>query len=172
MNEPTAASLRPGADTATLDAEARRRLAQVQRTARLLDSQFRFPGTNRTFGLDPLIGLIPGIGGSAGLVLSTMLIVQAIRAGARPPTVIRMVAIAGADAVISTIPVIGTVADFVIKANQRNARILAAQALEPDRTTEQSRRMILLTALTTVVAVFLLAGMAIVGLTLLLQALF
>lgn len=122
------------------------RLASVWQLAELLDSRFRVPGTSRTFGLDALVGLIPGIGGGAGLVLSGLVILRAIRAGAQVPTVVRMLGIAGLDAAVGSVPVLGSAWDFVFKANVRNARILQAQALDPQRTAAESRRVVALAA--------------------------
>lgn len=150
---------------AGLDPASRRRLDRVQRMAKVLDSQFRVPGTSRTFGVDALLGLVPGVGAGAGLVASVALIVQAVLAGARVPTVARMLLIATGDALVGAVPVVGTLADFVIKANQRNARIVTSQALQPDRTTEESRRVVVTTLLVAaglLVAVVLVAVLAVV----------
>ena len=166
------ASANPWATRAGLDPAGRERLARVQRLAKLLDSQFRVPGTSRTFGVDAVLGLVPGIGGSAGLVLSVGLIVQAIHAGARPATVARMMGIAGVDALIGTIPVLGTVFDFVFKANERNTRVLASQALQPDRTTKDSQRLVATTVLGAIALVLLVLVVAVVGVVLLLRAVF
>ncbi len=143
------------------------RLAPVWSLAELLDSRFRVPGTTRTFGVDALVGLIPGVGGSAGLILSALVILRAIRAGARPLTVVRMVGIAGLDAVIGSIPLLGSVVDFTFKANERNARILAAQELDPDRTAAESRRIVVLVAVLVLavgVALSVLAVLAVIAL--------
>lgn len=162
----------PWTTRAGLDPAGRQRLARVQRFAKLLDSQFTVPGTSRTFGVDAVLGLVPGIGSSAGLVLSVGLIVQAIHAGARPVTVARMMGIAGVDALVGTIPVLGTVFDFVFKANERNSRVLASQALQPVRTTKDSQRLVATTILAAIALVVLVLVLAVVGVVLLLRAVF
>lgn len=98
---------------------------QMEDLARLLDSRFRFPGTERRFGLDGMLGLVPGVGDAAGLALSSGVIVQAIRSGARGATVGRMVLNVAVDAVVGAIPVLGSVFDFVFKANTRNVALLS-----------------------------------------------
>lgn len=154
---------RPGAPLppalAELDGPDRARFRQVRRLSRVLDSQFPLPGTDRRFGVDAVLGLIPGIGGAAGLVLSAIVIVQGIAIGARPATVVRMVANAGVDAALNAIPVIGWVGDVLFKANERNVALLATHALEPDRAEADSRRLLLL-ALIGVVGVVLLVALA------------
>jgi len=111
---------------------------QMEDLARLLDTQFRLPGTNRRFGLDGLLGLVPGIGDAAGLALSSGVIVQAVRSGARGATVGRMVLNVALDAVVGAIPVLGSVFDFVFKANTRNVALLADHIDDPSGTRERS----------------------------------
>lgn len=148
------------------------RLAPVWELAELLDSRFRVPGTSRTFGVDALVGLVPGIGGGAGLVLSGLVILRAIRAGARVPTVVRMLGIAGLDAAVGSIPVLGSAWDFVFKANVRNARILQAQQLDPERTAAQSRRVVALAVAGVIVVALAVTALTIAAVVWLLRTLF
>lgn len=135
---------------------------EVRRLASLLDSQFRIPGTQLRFGLDALIGLIPGIGDVAGLVLSTGLVVQAVRLGARGATVVRMVLYVVLDATIGAIPVLGSVFDFFFKANIRAVNLLADHAEDPERTREESGPAVWRTILG-VVGAALLIGLLLLG---------
>lgn len=113
--------------------------AQTERLARLLDSQFRVPGTRMRFGVDGVLGLLPGVGDAAGLALSTMVIVQAVRLGARGSTVARMVLNVVLDSVVGTIPLLGSVFDFAFKANNRNIALLQRHELDPHATEAESR---------------------------------
>lgn len=113
--------------------------ASTERLARLLDSQFRVPGTRVRFGVESVLGLVPGVGDAAGLALSTAVIVQAVRLGARGSTVARMVLNVAVDAVVGSIPLLGSVFDFVFKANNRNVALLQRHGLDPDRTRAESR---------------------------------
>ncbi len=94
------------------------------RLAALLDSKFEIPALKLRFGLDPLIGLIPGIGDTISLVLGMLIVFDARRLGARKRVLGRMVWNLTVDWVIGTIPLIGDVADFFIRPNQANAELL------------------------------------------------
>ena len=56
-----------------------RSLENLRRIAHLFDAQFRVPGTEIRFGIDPLIGLVPGIGDLASPFLTMAMIWQATR---------------------------------------------------------------------------------------------
>lgn len=99
-------------------------LARLESSARLLDSQFRIPFTRIRFGLDPLMGLLPGIGDAAGLVLSLYLMVEAVRLGAGTRQVTRMAGNVLLEFVIGIVPIVGDLFDFAWKANDRNAALL------------------------------------------------
>lgn len=116
--------------------------AQTERLARLLDSQFRVPGTRLRFGIDGVLGLLPGVGDAAGLALSSMVIVQAVRLGARGATVARMVLNVAIDTVLGAVPVLGSVFDFAFKANNRNVALLQRHELDPVGTAAASRRSV------------------------------
>lgn len=124
----------------------------VEVLARLLDSQFRVPGTNRRFGIDGLLGLVPGVGDAAGLALSAGVIVKAIGLGARGATVGRMVTNVAIDAVVGTIPLLGTIFDFVFKANNRNVALLERHTVDPETTRAESRTAIRRTIIGAIVA--------------------
>ncbi|GAB3294946.1 DUF4112 domain-containing protein [Hymenobacter tenuis] len=100
------------------------RLRWVERISHLLDSQFRVPGTNWRFGLDPLMGLIPVVGGLPSLAVSGALILTMMRHGASGQLVVRMAFNVLLDTLIGAIPVLGNIFDFAYKANNRNVRLL------------------------------------------------
>ncbi len=103
------------------DAQALRRL---ERIARLLDSEFRLPGTRFRFGLDGLIGLVPGIGDAAGFAISSYIVLEAWRLGAPAPILMRMIANLVVDGAVGSIPVAGDLFDLAWKANKRNLNLL------------------------------------------------
>ncbi|PVY75810.1 uncharacterized protein DUF4112 [Tamilnaduibacter salinus] len=105
-------------------------LARIDRYARLLDSQFRVPFTRIRFGLDPLIGLLPGIGDLAGFGLSLYLIVEAIKVGAGSKLVTRMLGNVLVEFVVGLVPVAGDAFDLFWRANDRNAAMLRAHLHE------------------------------------------
>jgi uncharacterized membrane protein len=136
---------------------------QVRRAAHVLDNLFRVPGTRRRFGVDALIGLVPGVGDAAGLALSSAVILQAIRLGARGATVGRMVLYAGLDALIGTIPIVGSVFDFAFKANSRNIALLERHTTDPAATAATSAKVLRRTVIGALVALVLI-GLAVLAL--------
>jgi len=99
-------------------------LARLERFARLTDSRFRVPLTRIRFGIGPLVGLVPGVGDVAGLVLSLYLIQQARQIGAPRSLQLRMLGNGLVDAVGGTLPVAGDVFDVFYRANNRNVILL------------------------------------------------
>lgn len=92
--------------------------------ARLLDTAFRIPGTNIRFGLDGILGLVPGVGDVAGAALSGYVILTAARAGAPNTLLARMLANVGLDALVGAVPLLGDLFDVAFRANVRNAALL------------------------------------------------
>ncbi len=80
-------------------------------------------GGGYTIGLDPLIGLIPGLGDVIGALVSGVIVVQAHRAGVSRSTIARMTANIAIDAAIGAIPVAGDLFDFTFKANSKNLEL-------------------------------------------------
>ncbi|MDR4513872.1 DUF4112 domain-containing protein [Nitrosomonas sp.] len=115
---------------------------KLNRLAWLLDNSIRIPGTDIRFGLDGLIGLIPGFGDAIGAVISTHILNQAAQMGAPKSLLIRMGFNIGLDALLGIIPVIGDLTDFVFKANHRNVQLLNAYLEKPGKITMHSRLFI------------------------------
>jgi hypothetical protein len=112
---------------------------KLNRLAWLLDSTFRIPGTQIRFGLDGLIGLIPGIGDAAGAVISSHILTQAAHMGVPKPILLKMAFNIGLDAILGIIPVLGDVSDVMWKANQRNVKLLNDYLEQPEKTVVHSR---------------------------------
>ena len=110
---------------------ANSRLAQARALAKLLDRAFRIPGTNITFGLDPILGLIPGGGDLAGAVFSGWLIMLGSRMGLPRHILMRMIANVAIDTVGGSIPIIGDLFDVAWKSNIRNLELLEQFANSP-----------------------------------------
>ena len=102
----------------------------IRRWARLLDSQFRIPGTSLTFGLDPIIGLIPGVGDLVGPIFGVLVVAHAWRMRVPKIVIARMLVNAGLDAILGLIPLIGDAVDVFWKANQANVQLLERHAFE------------------------------------------
>lgn len=89
-----------------------------------MDSQFRLPGTNFRFGLDPILNLVPVLGDVSGFVISSALLLSMVKHGVSRKVVIIMVLNILVDAIIGGIPLIGQIFDFYFKANSRNLKLL------------------------------------------------
>ena len=112
---------------ADLPAASRRRREispAVRATVELLDQRFRIPVLGVRFGMDAILGLIPGFGDLLGMALGYGLVVEAIRLRARWRVVARMIWNLGMDALIGAIPIVGDVYDFFSHANRRNLELL------------------------------------------------
>jgi hypothetical protein len=105
-----------------------RTLAALRKWSVLLDSAFRVPGTNLTFGLDPILGLIPGLGDLTSPLFAALLLLHAVRMRIPRVVQVRMLMNAILDVLIGLIPVIGDLFDFGWKANVRNLALLERHA--------------------------------------------
>ena len=92
--------------------------------AHLMDRAFRVPGTNFRFGLDPILGLIPGAGDTIGGVISVLLLTQGLKAGAPKVVIARMALNIFLNTTIGAIPVVGDAFSFWFKSNTRNQELL------------------------------------------------
>jgi hypothetical protein len=105
--------------------------SRVRALARLLDDAVRIPGTDVRVGLDPVLGLVPGLGDLAGAALSGYIVVASARLGAPTPVLARMVLNIAADAIIGGIPLLGDLFDAGWKANARNSALLDRHLADP-----------------------------------------
>ena len=104
------------------------RLDSLRRWAVILDSLFQVPGTSIRFGLDAIVGLIPGLGDMASPIYTALILLEGLRR--RVPAVVqaRMVLNAALDMGIGLVPVLGDLADVAWKANLRNLALLERHA--------------------------------------------
>ena len=102
----------------------------IERLAKWLDSRFLIPGTNIRFGIDPVMSLFPIVGDLMTYVVSGMLIYTMYNEGASGKVVIKMILNSTLDAIIGTIPLVGTVFDIFYRANDRNVRLLKEHYFE------------------------------------------
>ena len=108
---------------------ADQRLEGLRRLARLFDSAFRVPGTNLTFGLDPILGLFPGLGDLASPILTLLILWHAVAVRVPKIVLLRMVLNALIDAGLGVVPVVGDAFDFAWKANDWNLSLLERLAV-------------------------------------------
>lgn len=100
------------------------KLKWVNHMVKLMDNQFRLPGTNFRFGLDPILGFLPVAGDLASFGVSAMLVMTMARHGASGKLVALMLVNIALDTLIGSIPILGNIFDFFFKANERNVRLL------------------------------------------------
>lgn len=105
-------------------------LARLDRLAWLLDTSIVIPGTRWRFGVDPLLGLIPGAGDIAGAALSGYIVFEAWRLGVSPAVLARMIVNVAADTLVGAVPIAGDVFDAWWKANRRNVDLLRRHLTE------------------------------------------
>ena len=99
-------------------------LERVRVVTQLLDAAVRVPGTEFRIGLDPILSILPIAGDAAGAVLSLYPVFEAVRLGASWRTLATMLALVAVDAVVGSIPVLGTVFDALWRANEWNCSLL------------------------------------------------
>jgi hypothetical protein len=98
--------------------------------ARWMDSKFVIPGINFRFGLDGLLGLIPGVGDLSTFAVSGYLVLLMAKNGASGYVLSRMIFNIVIDAALGAIPVIGDAFDFVHKANTKNMKLMREYYVE------------------------------------------
>jgi len=114
--------------TITIISDKDAELARIERVAVLLDSKFIIPGTDVRFGLDSLVGLLPGIGDLIGLLAGFYVIHLLNRLDLPRWTRLRMLWNIAIDTLGGIFPVIGDIFDVAFKANMKNIA-LARRAL-------------------------------------------
>ena len=106
--------------------------------ADLFDQAFRVPGTSWRFGLDAIIGLIPGAGDLVGSLVGLYGILVARQLGAPASIQGRMLLNLGIDALVGAVPFLGDLFDFAFKAHVRNRVLLERWLQQPHRTQRAS----------------------------------
>ncbi len=98
-----------------------------------MDQFLRFPGTKFRFGLDPIIGLLPGIGDAASAIISALALVHAARYRLPKILLTRMAMNILINELVGIVPVLGDAFSFWFKSNVRNYELLRRYAAAPER---------------------------------------
>ena len=101
----------------------------------LLDDFIRIPGTPIRFGLDGIVGFVPGVGDILGGLASTIIIIAAWVRGVRYVILARMVLNVLIETAVGSIPVFGNFFDIAWRANRRNYKLLEGSIADPRRHT-------------------------------------
>jgi hypothetical protein len=111
---------------------------RLDRLAWYLDNSIQVPGLNVRVGIEPLVGLIPGIGDIIGAIMSSYFLSEAVRLGAPKSVLLKMAYNIAVDALVGALPILGDLFDLAWKANARNARILGDYLADPRETVVSS----------------------------------
>lgn len=142
----------------------------LERLGWLMDDLFRVPGLGWRFGLDALIGLIPGFGDTATSLVSFYILVAAVRHRVPKITIARMAVNLALDYVIGSLPLVGDLFDAWWKSNQKNVALLKERAtVSGDDAREGRLSDWLFVGMIIVGLIGLAVGSAFVGFYLLLQ---
>ncbi len=123
---------------------AQRALTRYTLITHVLDQAARVPGTSFRFGLDPIIGLIPGFGDAVTALVGLYGLVVARQLGAPVSIQLRMLWNLGLDTIVGAIPLFGDLFDFAFKANTRNRVLLERWLISPHTTHRTSALLMLL----------------------------
>lgn len=136
---------------------------ELETIARWMDSVFEIPGVGLKFGLDSILGLVPGLGDTVTSVVSLYILKAAHRHGVSRVTMTRMTANILMDYVIGSVPVLGDLFDVYWKANQANVKLLR-QHIDANPSAAKTLRKsdwLFFAGLTAVVLVFLVGSLTI-----------
>lgn len=142
--------------------QAAPRTSESQRTtssivASLMDDFIRIPGTDIRFGLDPILGLFPGLGDTVASLVGVAIIGEASRHGVSRMALVTMALNILANAAVGSIPIVGDAFSIWFKSNRRNHDLLQkalSKAISPVEREQAVRRARLF-------AVFLITGVII-----------
>ncbi len=114
-------------------------VATAEFLAKILDTTVKIPGTPFYLGLDPLLGLIPGIGDMIANLIGTVILVLAARLHVPQVVMMRMSLNLLINGTIGAIPILGDLFSIWFRSHARNADLLRRAATQPYRETQQAR---------------------------------
>lgn len=135
-------------------------LTRARALARVLDDLVRIPGTRIGIGIDPIIGLLPGVGDMIGGALSGYIILVAAQEGAPTSVLMRMLGNVALDSLVGSVPLLGDLFDVGVKSNRRNVGLLERYLESPRQTRAASRGVV---ALVLLAVALLVAAMVTLG---------
>lgn len=102
--------------------------------AEWLDQRFTIPGTSIKIGLDPILGLIPGIGDAVANLAGSAILLIAAQYQVPKIVLLRMGLNVALNAIIGAIPVFGDVFSIWFRSNAKNAQLLERYVSDEERT--------------------------------------
>lgn len=118
-------------------------LKRLRSFSHTLDNLFRVPGTELRFGIDPILGFVPGAGDATTGAVAAYAIVVAQRHGAPAVVLARMAFNVFVDSLLGTIPFLGDVFDFGWKASTKNVALVEKYVLDPRPVSRSSKWFVL-----------------------------
>lgn len=125
----------------------------------VMDNLIRVPGTNFRVGLDPLIGLLPGLGDSGTALVSAGILLQAATQGVPKIVLTRMALNVLINSAFGAVPVVGDAFSIWFKSNARNHQLLVRHSLGQKHSTRSDWAFVI--GLLTVLAACVVASVAI-----------
>jgi hypothetical protein len=119
---------------------------RIELLSYLLDHRFQGPWGMK-FGLDGVLGLIPGVGDLVTTGLSIYILTLAASLGAGPSLLVRMGLNIFIESIVDLIPIVGNVFDFYWKSNIKNVELLRRHLKSPVREAIKSRVILALISL-------------------------
>ncbi|MBH0202334.1 MAG: DUF4112 domain-containing protein [Nitrospira sp.] len=103
--------------------------------AKVMDTTIRIPGTSWYIGLDPLLGLIPGIGDALANLIGTIILGLATRLQLPRIVLARMSLNLLINGTVGAVPIVGDLFSIWFRSHTRNAALLREAAVKSDRET-------------------------------------
>lgn len=126
-------------------------VAMAEFLAKILDTTVKIPGTPFYVGLDPLLGLIPGIGDMIANLIGTIILILAARLRVPQMVITRMSLNLLINGTVGAIPILGDLFSIWFRSHARNAELLRRAATQPYRETQQAKLYIAAIIIGTVV---------------------
>jgi hypothetical protein len=144
-------------------------LFQIRSLSHILDNAIPIPGTSYRIGIDPLLGLLPGVGDWLSGIVSAYMLFLALRLGLPVAALTRMLANLLLDLLVGMVPVVGDIFDFGYKANARNLHLIesyldntSAEQAFSDRSRQTIPIGVLVVGLVIVLIVAIALGLAVI----------
>lgn len=134
-NVVTKPSLFPSQESSEPEDRRRALVEAAELLAKVLDTTVKIPGTSLYLGLDPLIGLIPGVGDVLAGLMGTIILGLAARLQVPRIVITRMSVNLLINGVIGAIPIFGDLFSVWFRSNARNAELLRQAATQSARAT-------------------------------------
>jgi Domain of unknown function (DUF4112) len=119
-------------------------LDRIRALTHVMDNAIVIPGTDIRFGLDPILGLLPGGGDTLGAVMSVYIVAECLRLGLPKATLGRMLSNLLLDTIVGAVPIAGDIFDVGWKANSRNLKLLEAHLNDPAPQTAADKTFVFL----------------------------